>query len=147
MRSPLAAATIAFAALVSFPAPVLAADDARPALKLQSPADALPRPTDEALRSAMTTLRDTVGLGGDFGLAYAADPGGFYRTSRNSWMFGVANSVDLRAAIDFRYYETGSAFEYDTIRFLYMRQRLLEDEKLRGEGADLPRSTGVPAGQ
>ena len=61
MRSPLAAATIAFAALVSFPAPVLAADDARPALKLQSPADALPRPTDEALRSAMTTLRDTVG--------------------------------------------------------------------------------------
>ncbi len=94
-----------------------------------------------------STLRDTVGLGGDFGLAYAADPGGFYRTSRNSWMFGVANSVDLRAAIDFRYYETGSAFEYDTIRFLYMRQRLLEDEKLRGEGADLPRSTGVPAGQ
>ena len=34
MRSPLAAATIAFAALVSFPAPVLAADDARSALKL-----------------------------------------------------------------------------------------------------------------
>lgn len=94
-----------------------------------------------------STLRDTVGLGGDFGISYAADPGGFYRTSQNAWMFGVANSVDLRAHIDFRYYETGSAFEYDTIRFLYVRQRLLEDEKLRAEGANLPRSTDAPAGQ
>lgn len=94
-----------------------------------------------------STLRDTVGLGGDFGLAWGADTGGFYRSSQNSWMFGTANSIDLRAHIDFRYYETGSAFEYDTIRFLYMRQRLLEDEKLRAEGANLPRSTDVPAGQ
>ncbi len=94
-----------------------------------------------------STLRDTVGLGGDFGLGYALDPGGFYRTSQNAWMFGAANSVDLRAHIDFRYYETGSAFEYDTIRFLYVRQRLLEDEKLRAEGANLPRSTDAPAGQ
>lgn len=94
-----------------------------------------------------STLRDTAGLGGDFGLAWGIDAGGFYRSSRNSWMFGVANSIDLRAHIDFRYYETGSAFEYDTIRFLYMRQRLLEDEKLRAEGANLPRSTGTPAGQ
>ena len=61
MRSLLAAATIAFAAFLVGPAPVLAADDARPALKLQSPADEVPRPTDEALRSAMTMLRDTVG--------------------------------------------------------------------------------------
>ncbi len=94
-----------------------------------------------------STLRDTVGLGGDFGLAWAADPGGFYRTSQNSWMFGAANSVDLRAHIDFRYYETGSPFEYETIRFLYVRQRLLEDEKLRAEGANLPRRTDAPAGQ
>ena len=61
MRSLLAAATIAFAAFLVGPAPVLAADGARPALKLQSPADEVPRPTDEALRSAMTMLRDTVG--------------------------------------------------------------------------------------
>ena len=94
-----------------------------------------------------STLRDTVGLGGDFGISYAADPGGFYRSSKNAWMFGVTNSVDLRANIDFRYYSTGSAYEYEMIRFLYVRQRLLEDEKLRAEGADLPRRTDAPAGQ
>ena len=94
-----------------------------------------------------STLRDTAGLGGDFGLSYALDPGGFYRTSDHSWMFGAANSIDLRAQIDFRYYETGSAFEYETIRFLYVRQRLLEDEKLRAEGNVLPRNTEAPAGQ
>ena len=60
MRSILVAATIAFAALTTAPVTVLASDDARPALKLKSPGDEMPRPTDEALRTAMTTLRDTL---------------------------------------------------------------------------------------
>lgn len=60
MRSTLAAATIVCAAFISGPAPAFASDDARPAPKLQSPADEVPRPTDEALRSAMNTLRDTI---------------------------------------------------------------------------------------
>lgn len=60
MRSTLVAATIVCAALISGPAPALASDDARPAPRLQSPVDEVPRPTDEALRKAMSTLRDTV---------------------------------------------------------------------------------------
>ncbi len=94
-----------------------------------------------------STLRDTIGLGGDFGMTYAIDPAGFYRTSSNAWMFGTANSIDLRANIDFRYYSTGSPFEYETIRFLYVRQRLLEDEKLHEDNPEIIRDNSVPVGQ
>ncbi len=94
-----------------------------------------------------SSLRDSVGLAGDFGFTYAMDPGGFYRTSDNAWMFGVANSIDLRANIGFRYYSTGSPFEYETIRFLYMQQRLLEDDKLHANDPEKQRVPGLPAGQ
>jgi len=60
MRSTLVAAALAFAALIAGPAPAFADADPRPSPKLQSPADQLPRPTDESLRTAMTALRDTV---------------------------------------------------------------------------------------
>jgi hypothetical protein len=33
--------------------------------------------------------------------------------------------------VNFRYYATGSPFEYENIRFLYVRKRLIEDEGLR----------------
>lgn len=95
-----------------------------------------------------STLRDSVGLLGDFGTAYVADVGGLYRTSDNAWMLGVANSIDLRANIDFRYYSSGSAFEYETIRFLYVRKRLIEDAGLpKGEDAPPVRQIGEPAGK
>lgn len=60
MPAPLAAVTIALAALFAVPAPALADEGARPAPRLQSPADALPRPTDPELRTAMTGLRDLI---------------------------------------------------------------------------------------
>ncbi len=50
----------AVAALCATPAPILAADDARPQPKLQVPADELPRPADEKLRAGMLQLRETV---------------------------------------------------------------------------------------
>ena len=53
----------AVAALCAAPVPVLAADDARPQPKLQAPADELPRPTDEKLRTGMLQLRETVAAG------------------------------------------------------------------------------------
>ena len=43
---------------------------------------------------------------------------------------GVTNAIDQRANVDFRYYSTGSPFEYETIRFLYMRKQLIEDAGL-----------------
>lgn len=95
-----------------------------------------------------STLRDGVGLAADFGTLYAADVGGFYRNSDNAWMFTVANSIDLRAHTNFRYYSTGSAFEYEMIRFLYVRKRLIEDEGLpKAEGAPPARQIAEPAGK
>jgi phospholipid-binding lipoprotein MlaA len=94
-----------------------------------------------------STLRDGVGLLGDFGTSYAVDMGGLYRSTDKAWMIGVANAVDQRANIAFRYYSTGSAFEYEMIRFLYVRRLLIEDEGLHAEDPSKMREVGVPAGQ
>jgi phospholipid-binding lipoprotein MlaA len=50
-----------------------------------------------------------------------------------SWWLGGTNAVDQRANVDFRYYSTGSPFEYENVRFLYVRKRLIEDAGLRGK--------------
>ncbi len=92
-----------------------------------------------------STLRDGFGYLGDYATSYAVDMGGLYRGSNNSWMLGVVNSVDQRANIGFRYYSTGSAFEYETIRFLYVRKRLIEDQALHLDA--VPAQGGQPAGQ
>jgi phospholipid-binding lipoprotein MlaA len=60
---------------------------------------------------------------------------------------GVLNAVDKRSNISFRYYSTGSPFEYETIRFLYVRKLLLEDEGLHKKDPRKPRTPDVPAGQ
>ncbi len=39
------------------------------------------------------------------------------------------DSIDTRAATSFRYYETGSAFEYQMVRWLYSTKRELDVEK------------------
>lgn len=44
------------------------------------------------------------------------------------WLF-LVDAVDTRAALPFRYYETGSAFEYDTLRWLYSTKRELDVAK------------------
>lgn len=88
-----------------------------------------------------STLREGIGLLGDFGTSYAIDAGGLYRSTDKSWAIGSVNAVDQRSNIDFHYYSTGSAFEYDTIRFLYVHKKLLEDEGLH---ADDPREEIVP---
>ena len=41
-------------------------------------------------------------------------------------MIYVLYAVDLRRNINFRYYGSGSPFEYDLVRFLYTKQRELE---------------------
>ncbi len=72
--------------------------------------------------------------------------GGPYR-GNVSWGLGVANAVDQRANIDFRYYSTGSPFEYENIRFLYVRKQLLEDAGLHRKDPPKKRDADIPAGQ
>jgi phospholipid-binding lipoprotein MlaA len=77
-----------------------------------------------------STFRDGIGFGVDYGTMYAIDIAHLYRGPA-SYPLGTLNAVDQRANVSFRYHSTGSPFEYETIRFLYMRKRLLEDEGLR----------------
>src|ERR1700736_4196705 len=77
-----------------------------------------------------STLRDGLGFFGDYATSYGIDVAGLYR-GNVSWALGPLNAVDQRSNISFRYYSTGSPFEYENIRFLYVRKRLIEDEGLR----------------
>jgi phospholipid-binding lipoprotein MlaA len=76
-----------------------------------------------------STFREGVGYAVDYGTDYAINFGDLYRGGQ-SWGLGVTNAIDQRANVDFRYYSTGSPFEYETIRFLYMRKQLIEDAGL-----------------
>jgi phospholipid-binding lipoprotein MlaA len=93
-----------------------------------------------------STLRDGIGFLGDYGLEYGINFVDLYR-GYQSYGLGVVNAVDQRANIDFRYYGSGSPFEYETIRFLYVHRDLIQDEALRGRGRHKPQDPGQPAGK
>jgi phospholipid-binding lipoprotein MlaA len=75
------------------------------------------------------TLRDGVGLLGDYGVTYVINIADLYRGNK-SYLLGTVDAIDQRASTDFRYYASGSPFEYETIRFLYVHRELIEDEAL-----------------
>lgn len=76
-----------------------------------------------------STVREGVGLAGDYGASYAINVANLYRGDQ-SWGLGVLTAVDQRANVDFAYYSTGSPFEYEMVRFFYVRKLLIEDAKL-----------------
>ena len=93
-----------------------------------------------------STLRDGVGFLGDYGTEYGINVAGLYR-GNVSWGLGTVNAIDQRANINFRYYSGGSPFEYETIRFLYVRRRLIEDEGLHPKEPVKKAADEVPAGK
>lgn len=93
-----------------------------------------------------STLRDGFGFLADYGAEYEINVGGLYRGGV-SWGLGTLNAIDQRANIDFRYYSSGSPFEYETIRFLYVRRRLIEDEGLHAKEPAKKMPADVPAGK
>jgi phospholipid-binding lipoprotein MlaA len=93
-----------------------------------------------------STLRDGLGFLGDYGTSYAIDVAKLYRGDV-SWGLGTVNAVDQRANVNFRYYASGSPFEYEVIRFLYVRKRLIEDEGVRGAGSKKKTPSDLPAGE
>jgi ABC-type transporter lipoprotein component MlaA len=64
-----------------------------------------------------------------------------------SWGLGTLDAVNLRASTDFRYYASGSPFEYETIRFLYVHRELIEDEALHAKKPPKAHERGTPAGR
>ena len=93
-----------------------------------------------------STLRDGVGLLADYGAEYGINVAGLYRGGL-SWGLGTVNAIDQRANIDFRYYSGGSPFEYETIRFLYVRRRLIEDAGLHAKDRPKQLPPDAPAGK
>ena len=93
-----------------------------------------------------STLRDGVGFLGDYGTEYGINVFDLYRGGV-SWGLGTVNAVDQRANVSFRYYSGGSPFEYETVRFLYVRRRLIEDEGLRAKEPVKKPAVDVPAGK
>jgi phospholipid-binding lipoprotein MlaA len=93
-----------------------------------------------------STLRDGVGFAADYATEYGVDVFHLYRGDV-SWGLGVANAVDQRAHISFRYYSTGSPFEYEDVRFLYVRQRLIQDEGLHAKTPRTRPPADAPAGK
>jgi phospholipid-binding lipoprotein MlaA len=93
-----------------------------------------------------STLRDGVGFLADYGTEYGINVAGLYRGGV-SWGLGTVNAIDQRANINFRYYSGGSPFEYETIRFLYVRRRLIEDEGLHAKEPVKKAPADVPAGK
>jgi phospholipid-binding lipoprotein MlaA len=93
-----------------------------------------------------STLRDGAGFAADYATEYGIDVFHLYRGDV-SWGLGVANAVDQRAHVDFRYYATASAFEYENIRFLYVRRRLIEDEGLHSKEPRQRPPSDAPAGK
>ena len=93
-----------------------------------------------------STLRGGVGFLADYGTSYGINAAGFYRGDV-SWGLGVTNAVDQRANVGFRYYSSGSPFEYDRVRFLYVRKLLIEDQGLRTRAPVNKSQAEEPAGK
>jgi phospholipid-binding lipoprotein MlaA len=93
-----------------------------------------------------STLRDGVGDLADYGVGYVINVAGLFRGTV-SWALLFVNGIDQRANVNFRYYSGGSPFEYETIRFLYVRRRLIEDEGLRPKKLPKKTEADLPAGK
>lgn len=76
-----------------------------------------------------SNLRDTTGLVTDTVAFSVAGPPAWVDDDATTMAFTVVSSIDTRKRIPFRYYGSGSPFEYEQIRLLYTKKRELEIAK------------------
>lgn len=72
-----------------------------------------------------SSLRDGGGLLFDGAVSYSVNLAGLYQ-SDHAWALGTTAAIDTRSNVNFRYYASGSPFEYETVRFLYSNMRMIE---------------------
>jgi len=75
-----------------------------------------------------SNVRDGIGLGVDW-YAHALMRNELGMEAWQELVWTGLNAVDLRANTAFRYYETGSPFEYELVRLLYTTKRRMDIEK------------------
>jgi phospholipid-binding lipoprotein MlaA len=76
-----------------------------------------------------STARDTVGTTFEYISKPYTDPLQLIDYSQSTPEMLVLSSLNKRNDLNFRYYQSASAFEYDYIRFLYLKTRKFENEK------------------
>ncbi len=92
-----------------------------------------------------SNVRDTSGFVIDYGVNYGINILDLYR-GLAGWVLTPLAAVDIRANTSFRYYSTGSPFEYDAVRFLVVHKTLIEDDAQRIWHTTRP-GTQRPGGQ
>jgi phospholipid-binding lipoprotein MlaA len=75
-----------------------------------------------------SNVRDTAGFGVDLAARYfyLSVPLGLDDSTAGALAYTLSNSIDTRHQLHFRYYQTGSPFEYDLVRLLYTKKRELD---------------------
>jgi phospholipid-binding lipoprotein MlaA len=73
-----------------------------------------------------SNLRDTTGIVVDSLVFTEIDPLNLDDHSDREIAFHLLNAIDRRHRTGFRYYDTGSPFEYELVRMLYTRKRELD---------------------
>ncbi len=73
-----------------------------------------------------SNLRDTTGMVIDAVAFSVAGPPALVDDDATTMVFTVVSGIDKRKRIPFRYYGSGSPFEYEQIRLLYTKKRELE---------------------
>jgi phospholipid-binding lipoprotein MlaA len=76
-----------------------------------------------------SNLRDTIGIAGDAASFAILGPVAWVENNTASRSFTGVSSVDRRHRQPFRYYQTGSPFEYEMVRLFYTKKRELEIAK------------------
>src|SRR5699024_40110 len=73
-----------------------------------------------------STLRDSFGLAADQYLFYAVDPLSLREHPEWRAAYLALYAINKRDSVNFRYYQTGSPFEYELVRLIYMNFRALQ---------------------
>jgi phospholipid-binding lipoprotein MlaA len=76
-----------------------------------------------------SSVRDGIGLGVDWIVWTEIRNWVLDIESWQDWGYTVLRAIDIRAHTAFRYYETGSPFEYEWVRLLYTTKRKLDVER------------------
>ena len=74
-----------------------------------------------------SSVRDGIGKVVDAYAFNELDPL-YFDKNDDAWQYGYygLRALDTRRSIGFRYYDTGSPFEYELVRLLYLKMRKLE---------------------
>jgi phospholipid-binding lipoprotein MlaA len=73
-----------------------------------------------------SNLRDATGIAADAGLLWAITPAVVYDSYLLTGLRYGLQAIDTRHRTAFRYFETGSPFEYDLVRLIYTEKRKLD---------------------